>query len=493
MVTALPESPASATEPTQPASEIAAPGGLRGPVACVDLETTGGAAAHHRVIEIGIVLLDRGAVVEEWSSLVNPGCPIPGGVTAITGIDDDMLASAPRFEELEHAIRSRLMGRLFVAHNAGFDYGFLRTEFRRIGVRYSAPRLCTVRLSRTLFPDEHGHSLDALIGRLALACDARHRALPDARVLPALLAAFEAGAGRVRLDAAVADLIQAVRLPPGLPEDLAEELPESPGAYVFRGQAGVVLYVGMGRNLRSRVLAHLCGRDRDEQLIRELRDVDWFEAGGELGALLLEQRLIRELEPLSHRRLRTARVDCLIRVCESRTGAVVCVEPVDSPAPREGDEAYGPFGSERAARRALESRAREAELCLKVIGLESGDGSCLARQLGHCRGACLGLEPRALHDARLKLALAPLRLRSWPFRGAVAIRERSPAATGSVLHVIDRWRHVGSATSEEELKSLASTRTDGGFDPDMYRIVSRWLERGDPRACIPLPIRGPDE
>jgi DNA polymerase-3 subunit epsilon len=347
-----------------------------------------------------------------------------------------------------------------------------------------------VRLSRALFPGEHGHSLDVLIERFGLGCDARHRALGDARVLPALLAAFDARAGRSQLDAAVADQLRALRLPPGLPADLADELPESPGAYVLRGEAGVPLYVGMGRNLRSRVLAHLCARDRDEPVIRELRDVEWFETGGEFGALLLESRLIRELRPLASRR-RTARAACVIRLRDAGAGTVVSVEPADSSVFDDGD-VYGPFGSEPAARRALEGRAREAALCLKVLGLESGEGSCFARQLGRCRGACSGVEPRALHDTRLRLALAPLRLRSWPFPGAVAFREPAPGSEGSVLHVIDRWRHVGSASSEHELRSFAATCSEGELDVDMYRIVSRWLRRADARACIPLPACGPD-
>ena len=103
-----------------------------------------------------------------------------------------------------------------------------------------------------------------------------------------------------------------------------------------------------------------------------------------------------------------------------------------------------------------------------------------------------GIEPRALHDARLRLALAPLRLRSWPFPGAVAFREPAAGSSGSVLHVIDRWRHVGSAASEEELQSLAGARGEPGFDVDTYRILTRWLRRVDARACIPLPARGPD-
>ena len=478
------------SEETGPEPTLAAPGHLRGRVACVDLETTGGAAAYHRVIEVGIVLLEGGVVVEEWSSLVNPGGYIPSGITALTGIDTGMVADAPRFEELGAAILRRLEGCLFVAHNAGFDYGFLRSEFRRIGMRFSAPRLCTVRLSRRLFPEEHGHSLDALIDRHALRCDARHRALGDARVLPALLDALEMRAGRSRIDEAVAAQIRATLLPPGLPADLGDDLPELPGVYVFRGEGGVPLYVGMGRNLRSRVLAHFSGRDREAAMVRDLRDVEWFETGGEFGALLLESRLIRDLAPLAHRRLRASDGAWVIRLRGEAAGTTVTIEPIGATDVGDEDDVYGPFGSELAARRVLEGRARDTHLCLKVIGLESGEGSCFARLLGRCRGACSGVEPRALHDARLRLALAPLRLRSWPFSGAVAIREPAAGSTGSVLHVIDRWQHVGSAASEEELQALAGTRAEPGFDADMYRIMNRWLRRVDARACIPLPAGG---
>ena len=123
---------------------------LRGPVACVDLETTGGMAVHHRIIEVGIVLLEDGEVVEQWSSLVNPGVRIPPSIEDFTGISNAMVEDAPPFEDLRREVRRRLDGRLFVAHNARFDYGFLRSEFRRCGERFAAPVLCTVRLSRVL-------------------------------------------------------------------------------------------------------------------------------------------------------------------------------------------------------------------------------------------------------------------------------------------------------------------------------------------------------
>jgi DNA polymerase III subunit epsilon len=465
---------------------------LTGPVACVDLETTGGMASHDRIIEVGIVLLDGGTVVEEWCSLVNPVRHIPSGVVQFTGIDGAMVSDAPLFADLRGEIRRRLEGRLFVAHNARFDFGFLRGEFRRIGERFAAPVLCTVRLSRALCPEDRHHNLDTLIARHGLGCDARHRALGDARVLPALLAALEARVGPERLDAAAALQLRAPVLPPNLPPGLADELPDAPGVYIFRDEAGAPIYVGKGRNLRSRVLAHFPAQDRrneETRLARNVRDVEWIETGGDIGALLLESRLVRELAPPGNRRLRTAAHCIRLRVMDAATQ--ISIELLDEDALAGDAEAYGPFRDADAARKALAGKARESGLCLRLLGLEVSDGSCLAYQLGRCRGACVGREPRALHDARVRLALSAMRIRPWPFPGAVAIRERWAGSHATVLHVIDRWRHVGSARSDEELAALVGMQGASRFEADTYRILSRRIGQLDPRACIPLTPRGP--
>jgi DNA polymerase-3 subunit epsilon len=462
---------------------------LRGRVACVDLETTGGTAVHHRIIEVGIVLLEDGVVVEEWSSLVNPGGRVPPSIEAFTGITTDMVADAPSFEELRGEVRRRLDGRLFVAHNARFDYGFVRNEFRRAGEKFAAAVLCTVRLSRALFREHARHSLDALIDRYGLGCAQRHRALGDAAVLPALLAAFEQAAGTQRLDAAAAATLAESRLPPHLPPGLDEDLPEGPGVYLFRGEGRSLLYVGKSRNLRSRVLGHFAAEHRDgkeSKLARQVRDVEWIETGGELGALLLESRLVKELAPTANRRLRPAAALQFIRLEDGRDGLQVSIGPPAAAEPEGGEELFGPFRTKRDAQRALEGKAREAGLCPKLLGLEHGPGSCFAHQLGRCRGACVGREPRALHDVRLRMALASLRLRPWPFPGPVGIRERAATGEGTVLHVVDRWRHLGTAADEREVASLLAGAEAAPFDADAYRILARCLERTEPRDLVML-------
>ncbi len=446
-------------------------------------------AVHHRIIEVGIVLLEAGVVVEEWSSLVNPGGRVPPSIEAFTGITSDMVAAAPSFADIAAEVRRRLEGGLFVAHNARFDYGFLRNEFRRAGGRFAAPVLCTVRLSRALFREHARHNLDTLIERYGLECGQRHRALGDAAVLPSLLAAFERAAGSERVDEAATAVLAESRLPPQLPPGLDDDLPEGPGVYLFRGEGGTLLYVGKSRNLRSRVLGHFAAQHRDSKeskLARQVRGVEWIETGGELGALLLESRLVKELAPSANRRLRPAAALQCIRLEDGREGLQVRIEPLLVPGPEDGAELHGPFRTERDARRALEGKAREAGLCLKVIGLERGAGSCFAFQLGRCRGACVGREPRALHDLRLRMALASLRLRPWPFPGPVGIRERAPSGEGTVLHVLDRWRHLGTAADEREVAALLARREETQFDADAYRILARCLERAAPRDVVVL-------
>ena len=446
---------------------------LRGSFALVDLETTGGHAAFHRVIEVGIVSYEQGRIVDEWSSLVNPGIRIPGGIQSFTGITDAMVADAPPFAAIAADVRTRLANRMFVAHNARFDHGFLRTEFRRLGERLSVPVLCTVRLSRAFYPDQVSHSLDALIERHGLACSARHRALGDARVLAGFLERVVACHGAQPVESAIARLSAGPALPPQLPADLPDDLPEGPGVYFFYGQGGTLLYVGKSTNIRTRVLQHFAAGQRTEQrLARRVTRVDWSETAGELGALLRAARLVRQLQPTANRRLRRSEGCYTIRLEPHESGLRARVERFDLV---DFTEAHGLFCSHREAVGILERVVREHALCRKLLGLESATGTCLAFQLGRCRGSCAGGEPIALHDTRVRLALQPQRLQSWPFAGPVGVRERG--LVGEEIHVFDRWHYLGSARSERELASLQAEAVEIPFDPDVYRILRRALTK----------------
>ena len=269
---------------------------LQGPLAVVDLETTGGAPAWDRITEIGVIEVDGFEVSSEWSTLVNPGAAIPAPIQALTGITNDMVAAAPSFAELAADLYERLAGRLFVAHNARFDYGFLRREFERAGIRFHAKTLCTVRLSRRLYGAQASHTLDSLIARHGIDCRARHRALPDADAAWQFLRIAAREHGEEVLAVAARQVARQAALPPHVDRATIDEIPEAPGVYVFYGEAGIALYVGMSRSMRSRVVQHFSPATA---WTREVRRIDWQRTVGELGAqgdVLAEGRIHRRLQ-----------------------------------------------------------------------------------------------------------------------------------------------------------------------------------------------------
>ena len=427
----------------------------------MDLETTGGHAGRDRIMEVGIVLLQDGEVVEEFSTLVNPGVRIPYAIQRFTGITEAMVADAPPFEAVAEAIQSRLECKLFVAHNARFDYGFLRNEFRRLGRRFRAPVLCTVRLSRALTPGERGHSLDAVMQRHGIACDARHRALGDAKVLADFLRLVRERFPADEFAAIVKKLVGTARLPPQIDPSLADELPESAGVYLFYGEKDALLYVGKGKNLANRVFAHFANprAKLEQQLTRLVRRIEWIETAGEFGAQVTEARLIKSRKPVFNRRLRAASELWAICLREGLAPPMATIELLDSV--NDPAAAYGMFRRRVDAERALAGLMREHSLCAKWLGLEKSEGSCIGFQLGRCRGVCAGRELPSLHAVRVKLALAGLKRRDWPFPGRVGIRERDWRGVEETL-VFDRWCFEG-----EE------------FDPDIYRILAGFFDRPD--------------
>ena len=177
-------------------------------VVFLDLETTGASAGQDRITEVGLIEVDDGYFVREWSTLVNPGIPIPPLIQSLTGINDAMVAGAPYFEDIAQELHDAIAGRMLIAHNARFDYGFLEQEFKRIDRDFSAPVLCTVRLSRKLFPQHARHNLDTLISRHDIDCDARHRALGDARVLWQLAQQWRVDPGETAVLEAMAKLLK---------------------------------------------------------------------------------------------------------------------------------------------------------------------------------------------------------------------------------------------------------------------------------------------
>ena len=464
-------------------------------IAIVDLETTGITATGDRITEIGIVLVEDGEVVEEWQSLVNPECTIPVEIQALTGITDRMVANAPTFAELAREVSARLAGCVFVAHNARFDYGFIKNAFRRMEIPFSAEVLCTVRLSRRLYPEYSSHNLDALIARHGLKAEDRHRALGDARVTWALLDAMCRRNPPDAVDSAIKALLKMPSLPPQLAPGVLDDLPEGPGVYLFYGVNALPIYVGKSVNLRDRVRSHFSSDYRsanDQRLSTEITRIAFEETAGELGALLREAQLVKSALPLRNHRLRKNRQIVFIRLTDFSVAPEMI--PFADFDPGNSAGMYGPFPAKPRAKALLQSLAADFELCWKALGVQQTEGACFARQLHRCRGACVGEESMLQHNLRLLDALSEHRFPAWPWAGPIAIKETHPDHGWERLYLVDRWCHLGTAKDEEELWSLReSSRRDEKnaieFDPDVYKVLRKYLSGPGRHDVTALPQR----
>jgi DNA polymerase-3 subunit epsilon len=449
----------------------------------IDLETTGANPATDGITEIGIVEVSA-AGVQRWSTLVNPQAPIPPFVQKLTGIDDAMVRDAPAFGAVMQELQQRLQGGLFIAHNARFDYGFLRHAYKRHGINLRCDVLCTVKLSRKLFPLEIKHSLDALVARHALKADTRHRALADADLLWQFWRKLEAAVPAARLRNAIELQLQRPSMPAALKSEQLDDLPDGAGVYLFYGEHDVPLHVGRAAHLRQRVLAHFPSDHancKDAHLARQIRRLEWRETAGEVGAHLLQLRMMRALQP-AHDGL------------PQESGAWSWQLPADGGAPAlvytsdldfgGAPQLYGLFASPQKAEAAWQALTAKNALCAVLTGREERHAGqpCSAYRMKRCTGACIGLESEQRHRLRLEHALAGIRLQAWPHAGAVTLTETGPDGRQDV-HVVHNWAYLGTAQSEHEVwQVMEEVPARPPFDPDVYRLLQRAFARGKLRV-----------
>jgi excinuclease Cho len=249
--------------------------------------------------------------------------------------------------------------------------------------------------------------------------------------------------------------------------DSISDLPTTPGVYIFHGASGdLPLYIGKSVNIRSRVMSHL--RTADEaRMLKQTEKITYIRTTGEIGALLLEARLIKEQQPLFNQKLRRSRQMCSLRIDGDKPEVVYSNQVDFSNTP----DLFGLYASRHSALEALKSIADEQQLCLSVLGLEklSGDRPCFRAMLNRCAGACHGKETHAAHRARLLESLSHNRVICWPYSGAIGLIET--LAHETQIHVVKNWFYLGSVATLDEARSLHHIAP--GFDSDSYKILCK--------------------
>ena len=272
--------------------------------AVVDIETTGSFAAANGITEIAIVIHDGEKVLNFYESLVNPHVPIPYFIERLTGIDNNMVANAPSFEEIAGQVYELLQDKIFVAHNVNFDYSFVKYHLDAAGYDLDEKKLCTVRLARKVIPGLNGYSLGKLTQQLGIHHGARHRAGGDALATADLLAMIVARDTNGAIAAALKGKTAESYIPPHLPVEQIAQLPGTPGVYYFYNAEGKVIYVGKAINLRKRVKSHFSNNKVNRQkqdFLRETARISYKQCATELMAHILESTEIRRLWPIHNR------------------------------------------------------------------------------------------------------------------------------------------------------------------------------------------------
>src|SRR5581483_10264524 len=413
------------------------------PVVFVDIETTGIGWKSSRIIEVAAIRFEDGQVTDEFHSLVNPGSYLPEHISTITGITDNDLVDQPYFEEIADQLMAVCDGAIFIAHNVRFDYAFIKHQLEACGRSFRPELLCTVRLSRFMYPQNRRHSLEQIINDHGIEAYSRHRALDDAKVMLEFCQLSHQKDADKFAQAVQAQLKQRAT-PPNIPHELIKNLPETCGVYIFEDQSGQPIYIGKSVNIKKRVLSHFYGDnrfDKEMKLSLGVHNISVKPTDNELEALILESNLVKKMLPLHNRQLRRVRqYTALIKRVDANGYLNISIEPLDLAECDDYASVYGLFSTKGQAKQALLDHQKTYSLCSKLLGLEKTRGRCFQSQLGRCRGACVGAETPAQYNLRVEIALERTKLQAWPYEDSVVVSHKDNPAKGLV---VDQWRIIG--------------------------------------------------
>ncbi|HSZ34046.1 MAG TPA: exonuclease domain-containing protein [Puia sp.] len=415
--------------------------------AIVDIETTGSYAANNGITELAIVLHDGNKIVDRYETLINPETPIPRYIQVLTGIHPGMLSDAPVFSDVAFRVFELLKDAIFVAHHVNFDYSFVKHQLEQCGFELNTRKLCTVRLSRKVFPGLRGYSLGKLCEDLEIPILNRHRAGGDADATAILF-------GKILKNdntGAVARMLHGKSreqyLPPNLPSEQIASLPYTPGVYYFHDQKGKVIYVGKAKNIKNRVCSHFSNNSsglRKQEFLRNIYSVSWQDCGTELMAFLLECVEIRRFWPAYNSSLKRFEQSYGLYDFEDQSG----YRRLTIEKKKQNLQAYYSFNSLAEGWQILNKLVKQFELCPKLCFIQKGNEKCIGLIDKSCKGACDHLESAVDYNERLKTALDSLQEMLPTFM----IRDRGRDLTEESCILIENGRFYGMGWLDRNLQ-----------------------------------------
>jgi DNA polymerase-3 subunit epsilon len=449
--------------------------------AIIDIETCGGKFEYRRghVIEICILIHDGLTVVDKFSTLINPQCYISPTFVRISGITNEMVEGAPTFAQVANKIWEMTKDRIFVAHNVGFDYGFIKEEFASFGAKFKRDTLCTVRLSRKLIPGKKSYSLGNLCESLGIDNSARHRAEGDAVATAKLFDILM----QVKSDhpqyknKGVDELM--VRRIDKIKKYILDKLPEECGVYYFLDQEQNIIYIGKSVNAYNRAMSHFNTKEeKGRKMLNDLYNVDFVATGSELIALLLEAEEIKKHKPKYNRQRKADSFTHSIDWFTDEKG-IINFKLVDY---NESENALMSFTTYFSAREKLESWLDEHTLCLRYCGLTDDEAICFNHQIKKCNGICAEQEEIEIYNKRAKTILENYIFAKPNF---VIIDKGKMPGEQSVILIENRhyagygyFDSTAQISSPEEFKGIIKKAT---YYPDADDLVRGWMKVNKPK------------
>lgn len=449
--------------------------------AIIDIETCGGKFdfKRGRIIEISILIHDGLTVVDEFTSLINPECFISTYFTNISGITNAMVEDAPKFYEVAKQILEITKDKIFVAHNVGFDYGFVKEEFASLGYAYKRDTLCTVRLTRKLIPGLRSYSLGNLCDYLGIENEARHRARGDAMATAKLFdVLMQIKSDHPQYKTKGVDELMVRRIDK-IKKYILDKLPEACGVYYFLDQDQQLIYIGKSTNMYNRAMSHFNTKEqKGQKMLNELYNVDYVKTGNELIALLHENDEIKKFKP-KFNRLRKADAFTHCIDWEKNEDGIISFNIVPFEA---SNNALLSFTSYSSARNCLENMINEYTLCIRYCGLTETDSVCFNHQIKKCNGICAHQEDVSIYNKRAAEITKKHAYQHANF--AIITAGRNPDEKAMVLILNNKY--VGSGyfdeyTSLNTIEDFEEVVTKAEYYPDNDDIVRAWLKVNKPK------------
>jgi DNA polymerase-3 subunit epsilon len=370
--------------------------------AILDIETTGGSPKNERITEIAIFIHNGSKIIDEFCTLINPEKNIPYFITGLTGINNELVADAPKFFEVARKIVEITDNCIVVGHNVQFDYSFIQSEFRQLGYEFNRSTLCTVKLSRKIIPGYKSYSLGKLCEQVGIKINDRHRAAGDAmatlRLFELLISKNPEGENQILFSLKPEGKLKNLN---GLlkPEDI-DKIPGETGVYYLHDSEGNLVYIGKSKNIHKRILGHLGnkGSRKSMELREKLAGISYELTGSELAALLKESEEIKKHKPRYNRALRRTAAAYGLYSFKDDSGYInlrIQKTAIKNETPHTS------FNNKKEGLESLSKLIEKNWLCQKLCGLYDTEGACFHYSIRQCNGACVGKEAVQLYNKRV--------------------------------------------------------------------------------------------